>query len=619
MKAEWIWLADDRGLKSDVHASFKKNFTLEEIQNVSLRVSCDSLFCAYINGDLVGFSGCADYPHYKLYDEMDITNFCSQYNELEILVWYFGENSQTYLLSDPGLWFEVSSGGVIVSTSDENVLGRLDDNYKQAYNKIITTQLGFSFYYDNTYVNKNPFLPCKIIQKLTPIKRPQKNIYLDERVNVKYERRENYLLVDFGCQYAGYLDLDFESPCEQEILISYGEHLETGEVSRLIGGRDFSFEFKAKKGRNTWFVPLRRLAGRYLQVNYMMPIEQYYIGIRPAYYPVSELTRHFDDPLLQKIYDVSVRTLRLCMHEHYEDTPWREQALYALDSRNQILFGYAAFGETEYVRSNLLLINHGLRPDGLLSICFPAGKDHPIPFFSLAYILAICEYVKYSNDRTIIEETKKTVETIVKTFITKIDDTGLIPSFPYPFWNFYEWSEGNSGNLSRKADDPYEKDYDLILNAFFVYVLKVYNELAGTDFSTENIKTAIHKNLYVEKCKLYKISRNGSLLGQLGNALAVLAGLGNEETLEKIALCSDSMTPITLSMKPFLYDALLTSGDKYKSFIIDDIKQVYGKMLDYGATSFWETELGWSDFDRAGSLCHGWSAAPAHYLVLLCN
>ena len=36
-------------------------------------------------------------------------------------------------------------------------------------------------------------------------------------------------------------------------------------------------------------------------------------------------------------------------------------------------------------------------------------------------------------------------------------------------------------------------------------------------------------------------------------------------------------------------------------------------MLEAGATTFWETEKGESDFDNAGSLCHGWSAMPVHY------
>ena len=35
-------------------------------------------------------------------------------------------------------------------------------------------------------------------------------------------------------------------------------------------------------------------------------------------------------------------------------------------------------------------------------------------------------------------------------------------------------------------------------------------------------------------------------------------------------------------------------------------------MLYAGATSFWETTNGASDFGFAGSLCHGWSAVPIY-------
>ena len=55
-------------------------------------------------------------------------------------------------------------------------------------------------------------------------------------------------------------------------------------------------------------------------------------------------------------------------------------------------------------------------------------------------------------------------------------------------------------------------------------------------------------------------------------------------------------------------------GDKYHDFIINDIKTRYKKMLDKGATSFYETEDGEDAFGGAGSLCHGWSAMPIYYL-----
>lgn len=70
-------------------------------------------------------------------------------------------------------------------------------------------------------------------------------------------------------------------------------------------------------------------------------------------------------------------------------------------------------------------------------------------------------------------------------------------------------------------------------------------------------------------------------------------------------------------MATFLYDGLLRFGDTYKEFILKDICAKYGKMLESGATTFWETEKGWRDFDNAGSLCHGWSAMPIYYFRTL--
>ena len=60
------------------------------------------------------------------------------------------------------------------------------------------------------------------------------------------------------------------------------------------------------------------------------------------------------------------------MHEHYEDCPWREQALYAMDSRNQMLCGYYVFQNKEFAASSLRLLALGQREDGLLELCAPA-------------------------------------------------------------------------------------------------------------------------------------------------------------------------------------------------------------------------------------------------------
>ena len=75
------------------------------------------------------------------------------------------------------------------------------------------------------------------------------------------------------------------------------------------------------------------------------------------------------------------------------------------------------------------------------------------------------------------------------------------------------------------------------------------------------------------------------------------------------------MSKVNFSTKGFLYDALLKSDVSYGDFIINDIIRTYTPMIDAGATSFWETELGADDFGGIGSLCHGWSAMPVYYFA----
>ena len=66
------------------------------------------------------------------------------------------------------------------------------------------------------------------------------------------------------------------------------------------------------------------------------------------------------------IWETGRKTLELCMHEHYEDCPWREQSQYGMDSRVQVLCGYYAFGEYDFPRETFRMMSHALKEDGFL-------------------------------------------------------------------------------------------------------------------------------------------------------------------------------------------------------------------------------------------------------------
>lgn len=609
-----IWLANNSC--PDTYGEFLGQFRKADSGRVYLNIACDGKFAAYLNEKLIFFGESADYPHYKLYHRKDITGLCGEENRLRICVWYCGVDSQTAIKSEPGLVFEVVQAGNVLLESNEGTLSRVMEKYENGYCKTITTQLGLSWLYDNTRQETAPFLPS--LQRGTPWQLHRRKtgvIPLGKRAAAAITKTQQGYLVDLGEETVGFLELDFVSDICQKLVISYGEHLVDGQVPRRIGERDFSVEFVAKAGENRFLHPFLRLAGRYLEIQTDGPIAIGYVGLRPTDRRVRKIKRTFKDPLLQNIYDTSVNTLHKCMHEHYEDCPWREQAMYALDSRNQMLCGYYAFRGHYYQRENILFMGKGQRQDGLLSLCFPAGKDIPIPFFSLAYVMAVNDYVTHTQDQTLLEQIRPVLLRIMQAFRERIDETGLIPNFPYPCWNFYEWTDGshNEHETTRKPQDQSPKQYDFILNSMYVYAEHIYGALTGQTRDTASMAATLHNTFYDPARGLYKLSTANNCYSQLGNSFALLIGMGGEALAEKI-MTDKQLIPVTLSMNVFYYDALLSLGQRYLPHILQDIKTKFGTMLEKGATTFWETEKGWEDFEGAGSMCHGWSAICAYYL-----
>ena len=613
-----IWLRE--GAKPDTYADFIADFSVNKGSKVELNIACNGHYAVYINGELVKFASASDYPWYRIFDRVDISRRCDTNNKILVSVWYPGVDSQTYIKDEAGLFFSIEENGVEIYQSSANTKSRKNINYRNGYLKTITSQLGFSFCYDSRIKNELEFE--KSIESTNTREfnlRKNAALVLGKRVKSSIKEINNGYLIDLDEEQVGFVDLDFTSSVPQAIKILYAEHLVDGEVQQIIGNRDFSLEYIAKEGDNKYMNPFRRIACRYIQIVCDSPIDINYIGLRSTNKRVSEIRRSFDDNLLQRIYDVSVNTLKKCMHEHYEDCPWREQAMYALDSRNQMLCGYYAFKGYGYQKENLLFIAKGQREDGLLSLCFPTGIDIPIPFFSLVYLMQVRDYVEHSYDFTVLTELKPVLDKIIAAFESKIDQSGLIPNFPYPYWNFYEWADesNNESEITRSADEPYKLQYDLILNAMYVYARNIYNAFYGVYSNVEKTIDAIHKTFYDTEKGVYRLSTITEKSSQLANSMALLIGLGSKELAERI-VNDDSLIKVTLSMNTFYYDALL-SIDKYRysDFIVEDIKKKYGKMLNEGATTFWETEKGWRDFDNAGSLCHGWSAIPAYYLPRL--
>ena len=621
MNAKWIW--NNLDIVKDDYSEFVCDFN-STIDKATLMISADTNYAIFLNDKYVPGTQYACFPYNPVYDLIKL-KVNRGYNKLRIIVYYCGsKNFSTYYLDKPGLYFTLfDEDNNTIMVSDENIKSSRYLPYESNRCKNITKQLGYSFKYNKN----NELLPVNYQNSIIVDKsynftlRENKALKLLKRVEEKIlSVDKRHILVDLGKEQTGYICLELISKEESNLIVSFGEHLIDSKVRRIIHDRDFSFEYVSSKGINKFTSYLRRVGCRYIEVSSDKDVVFKHISIIPTVYPFTKKQYKIDNELEKKIYETSIYTLECCYHEHYEDCPWREQSFYTLDSRNQILAGYYAFKNREQVRSALKLISLDNRKDNMLSICCPSSFDYVIPSFSLHYFTAIYEYYKYTKDKTLLIEIYPKLEKLINAFISKINkDDNLLYNFEGDvYWNFYEWKEG--------LDNPIAKT-DLILNTLFLISLDNMYKISKIirkkdDRYKELIKTmkpSINKSFYNPKKKLYYFSKDNKQYTCLGNSLAILSGIANkskQQYIAKVLSSENDLTKVTLSMKCFLYDALLKVSYDYKDYILNDIDTTYKKMLDDGATTFYETELGAYDFDGAGSLCHGWSAMPIYYYNL---
>ena len=651
--AQWIWTEKQAG--EDEYAEFypdlricEKEHRCGKDEKVVCRISCDGDYTLFLNGEYVASNQYGDYEHYKIYDEIDVTPFLRWgENEVKILVWHFGRDTQRYKAAEAGVIFEFEkqsadraagrARGEILAQSGAHTLCRRSAAYASGYKKTITNQLGFSFLYDATKESEPIRLNNAVVAekrcKLFP--RPVNKLTVERRAEAETVRAAgNHYIIDLKKETVGLPVLEFVSQTEQKITVFWGEDLQEGHVRGKIEGRDFSFEYVAKKGENRYVNYMLRLGCRYLEIYCENEITLLYAGVLPQNYCVKPSAVReelcFPTPTDEKIFDVCTRTLQLCLMEHYVDTPWREQCLYAYDSRNQALCGYYAFkgGNAAYARANLKLMSEDRRDDGLLAICYPCGADLTIPSFSLHYLTEMREYAEYTGDVTLFCEAYPKICAVIDAFVRKRKNGLAVKFGGKNHWNFYDWSAYAEGEIG--ADDKEEPD--LFINCLFIIALdhlKYLCEKSGKTFLygglAEETRARTAETFWNAEDGAFSVAAGKRQYAVLGNALAVLSGVAGEAQSDRVkALCEKiagtgaAFAECSLSMKMFKYDALLY-GDaaRYRETILNEIRADYKTMLDAGATSVWETAEGVRAFNNAGSLCHGWSAIPIYYYCRL--
>lgn len=621
-----IWLKE---ATSDQYVLFEGEIGSDSLSTITVYLSCDSNYEFFYDGKLISSSISPSYPEHSIVDSFSFIPLKGE-KRFRVRAYHLGNGGfSSYCNQTAFLRFALIQDGNVVARSDEDTVCSLDSVYLSGKKKIVSPQLGYRPFIDLTKgEGELRFEPSVIIQKDEGSyeMRGNEKCLFDPSVVLTGEKEilsSTSVRIDLGQEEVGYLSFDLFSPKEQTVTLAYGEHLTNGKLVYEIGNRCFAIEITLKKGRNVFFEGFLRIGARYLELHSELPLlSPSSFGLVPVHYPFRPRSFGYKDVRTKELFEVAKRTLTLCYHEHYEDCPWREQCLYALDSLNQIDAGLLLFENQEQIRSSLSLISQDIRKDELLSICSPSRDGLTIPSFSLFYFLAVEHYLLASGDLPFGKKVYPKLERILSAFLQR-EEMDLTPNFEgEDKWNFYEWEEGLDGELGK----PLKKGFDLCLNALIIIALRSFERISkllkksiSFEEKIEKIQKACRSCFYDKEKVLYWNSLTNSNVSVLGNSLAILSDIASKEEATEIAKklvnpLSFGLTETSLSMKRFLYDALLkTDEETYRSFVLADIYSILEETKKEGNGTFFETMEGSRAFENAGSLCHGWGSTLVLY------
>jgi alpha-L-rhamnosidase len=168
-----------------------------------------------------------------------------------------------------------------------------------------------------------------------------------------------------------------------------------------------------------------------------------------------------DDERLNSIWRVGARTLDLCSTDAFVDCPGREQRAWLGDSYVHALLTYVTNTDWRLVRRHLRICAHSRRGDGLLAMSAVGDfsiSSTTIPDYSLHWVRALARYFEYSGDAELIRELAPIAFDVLSAFERYRASDGLIRGLPG--WIFIDWAMTQKSEVVGALDALYAAALD---------------------------------------------------------------------------------------------------------------------------------------------------------------
>ena len=431
------------------------------------------------------------------------------------------------------------------------------------------------------------------------------------------------LAYDLGEQNIGYYDFALEAEAGVEIDI-YGVEYVTpqGEIQHTEGNRN-GMTYITRQGLNR-FTSTKRRSGRYLFLtfrNLKSPVALHSFQLIESTYPVRQVgSFHCSDERLDRIWDISARTLKLCMEDTFTDCPLYEQTLWVGDARNESAFAYPVFGAADIGKRCIVLAGQSLERYPITGCQVPSSWDTLLPAWSFLWGISVWDYYFFSKDSAFLRSAWPWVTANLRGAERLCTDQGL---FSGPFWNMFDWSGIDDRHwtvlhnsmLLVGAINAAQKCAVVLEDAPQAVWLADFRERLRTSLNQlwNQEKRAYPDSLHKDGVSSPSISQHTSFLALLYDIVEEgnrPAALGN--VLQPPGDMVRVGSPFAMM---YLYEML--EKEELPEVILQSIYDAYLPMLEAGATTVWEVFP--SSASHPGgfptrSHCHGWSSAPLYFL-----
>ncbi len=432
------------------------------------------------------------------------------------------------------------------------------------------------------------------------------------------------LCYDFGEQDIGYWHFQICAPAGTVADFGAVEHiLEDGVFQGTGVDCRNSMRVICAEGVNSHLSLMRR-SGRYIFITLRRmtaPVKIRHLRLAESTYPmVRKGTFQCSDKLLEKIWEISERTLKLCMEDVFTDCPLYEQTLWVGDARNEGLFAMPLCGAYDLVRHCIRLAGQSLEQLPIVGCQVPSGWNAILPNWSFMWGISVWDYYYESGDAEFCREVWPMVTRNLDNALKMLDEkTGLFRLYA---WNLFDWSKTDTG-----------KPILLYNSMFLAGALNAavrLGESIGTDtavYADALVKLKRAVNAQWDRKEMAwpdwldddgKRSEDYSLHTSMLAVLYDLADEHNADLVRANTICPrEELLPICSPFaSQYYYEALEKLG--MPQMIIESMYRDYTPMLKADATTVWETYPNsplFADLDiPTRSHCHGWSAAPLYFL-----